>query len=108
MSLFLFFCLECDLYYEPIGCFNDDLLSPRPLPDYVISERDHTSLVFNGIDIDWKHWNSYMPKMICRCAKAAQVKGDTYFGVQFHGMFCLFYTTFMDWRTKSGAANQIL
>merc|ERR1719450_1818193 len=50
-----------------------------------MNERDYTHKGWNGILIDWEHWTTYSPQMICRCADAAQKRGDNYFAIQFYG-----------------------
>jgi len=75
----------CDTYYEPIGCFKDKQNVPRPLPDYAMNERDFSIPNWNGHLINWKDWNTYSPKMICRCAAKAKELGHTTFAVQFYG-----------------------
>lgn len=70
---------------EPIGCFHDDLKKPRPVPNYILNERDYHVKNWNGHLIDWAHWTSYSPQMVCRCAEAAKKRGDDYFAIQFWG-----------------------
>ena len=72
--------------YKPIGCYRDSLVPPHPLPNYVSTDRDYSINIFSGKLIDWKNWNTHSPEMICRCAKLAKLKGDTYFAIQFWGM----------------------
>jgi len=76
---------ECDIDYEPVGCFKDNQNIPRPLPDYVMNERDYRHSNWNGYLIDWKNWNTYIPKMICRCAAKAKELNRTTFSLQFYG-----------------------
>jgi len=75
----------CDTYYEPVGCFNDKQNVPRPLPDYILTERDYTLSIWNKYLIDWKNWNTYSPEMICRCAAKAKALKRTTFSMQFYG-----------------------
>ncbi|XP_065056381.1 uncharacterized protein LOC135684674 [Rhopilema esculentum] len=75
----------CDTYYEPVGCFKDKQAVPRPLPDYVMNERDYTISNWNEHLIDWKNWNTYSPQMICRCAEKAKELGRKTFSLQFYG-----------------------
>lgn len=81
---------------EPVGCFSDDLKLPRPVPHYIQTERDYSHKNYNGHLIDWAHWRSYSPQMVCRCAEAAKKRGDTYFAIQFWGE-C--------WSGKEGEVN---
>jgi len=70
---------------EPVGCFHDNLKAPRPVPHYVHNERDYSISNWNHHLIDWQHWLTYSPQMVCRCAEAAKKRGDDYFAIQFWG-----------------------
>lgn len=70
---------------EPIGCFHDDLVVPRPMPNYLMNERDYHHKGWNGHLINWAHWKTYSPEMICRCADAAKKNGHPYFAIQYYG-----------------------
>jgi len=76
---------SCDVAYEPIGCFKDNLNLPRPLPEYIMNERDYSHHGWNGHLINWKEWNTYSPGFLCRCAKAVKEKNYTIFAAQFYG-----------------------
>lgn len=76
---------KCSLPYEKVGCFQDRHRSPRPLPSYLMNDRDVFHENFSGKRIDWKNWDVYVPDLACRCAKIAQEKGMTFFGLQFYG-----------------------
>jgi len=76
---------ECETYYEPVGCFHDSQVAPRPMPNYSLNERDFTISNWNKILIDWKNWNTYSPKMICRCAAEAKRLNHDLFSIQFWG-----------------------
>lgn len=94
------FCLECDTYYEPVGCFKDNQNIPRPLPEYAMNERDYSISNWNGKLIDWRNWNTYSPQMICRCAAKAKALGRTTFGIQFYGKgIWKFLRISLDWKT---------
>ena len=84
--------LECDIDYEPVGCFKDNQNIPRPLPDYIMNERDYRHSNWNGYLIDWKNWNTYIPKMICRCAAKAKELNRTTFSLQFYGNPYYYYS----------------
>lgn len=75
----------CSLQYEKVGCFRDRHRNPRPLPNYLMNDRDVFHKKFSGKLIDWKNWDTYLPDLACRCAKKAQEKGMTFFGLQFYG-----------------------
>eukprot|EP00112_Aurelia_sp_Birch-Aquarium-sp1_P004144 Seg1471.1 transcript_id=Seg1471.1/GoldUCD/mRNA.D3Y31 product="hypothetical protein" protein_id=Seg1471.1/GoldUCD/D3Y31 len=76
---------DCDVNYEPVGCMADNDIAPRPIPEYIMNERDYKSGTWNGRLIDWRNWDTYSPGFICRCAKAVKAKGYTTFGAQFYG-----------------------
>lgn len=75
----------CKTYYEPLGCYKDDL-SARTIPNYILTERDYdVSPQYQGNLIQWDKWQTYNPAMICRCATAALKKGHDIFAIQFWG-----------------------
>ncbi|XP_031558858.1 uncharacterized protein LOC116295232 isoform X2 [Actinia tenebrosa] len=71
----------CDLKFIKIGCFKDDQIEPRPLPELLFNDRDGSS----GQEIDWKNWDKYVDDITCRCAKAAAKNRFGYFALQFYG-----------------------
>ena len=72
--------------FEKVECFNDKHKSnQRPLPDYLFSDRDPSIKQFSGQMVDWRNWDMYLPKFVCRCAKAAKNHNTTFFGMQFFG-----------------------
>lgn len=82
----------CSLQFERVGCFRDNHESPRPLGDYVLNDRDPTATEsYSGQSIDWQNWDVYLPEFACRCAKKAQEKGATYFGLQYYGRVNYWY-----------------
>jgi len=76
---------DCDLDFERIGCFKDNKQNPRPLPDYIMTDRQKNLKIYSGQSIDWRNWDVYMPQFVCRCAKLAKEKRHNTFGVQFYG-----------------------
>lgn len=76
---------DCGLDFERIGCFRDDKIDPRPLPDYIMTDREARLQIFSGQKIDWRNWDVYLPEFVCRCANKAKEKGHTTFGVQYYG-----------------------
>ncbi|XP_020906502.1 uncharacterized protein LOC110244635 isoform X2 [Exaiptasia diaphana] len=82
---YVYYVTACDVKFEAVGCYHDDLVIPRPLPDLILTERDSTSAVFNGKRIDWQNWDTYVPEFICRCAKQTKEYNYDIFGVQFYG-----------------------
>ena len=72
--------------FEPVGCFKDKSRSPRPaLGRLLITDRDRTSKLYSGKDIDWLNFEIYLEDFANRCAKEASKKGFTVFGLQFYG-----------------------
>ena len=76
---------ECGLQYEKVGCYKDMHRSQRPLPFFVMNDRDVYHQHFSGKLVDWRNWDVYVPDLACRCAKKAKAKGWTFFGLQFYG-----------------------
>lgn len=75
-----------DLAFEKIGCFKDNhIVSARPLPEYLSNDRDPKIATFSGQRIDWRNWDIYVKDFACRCAKAANERNYTIFGMQFYG-----------------------
>ena len=73
-------------FFEPVGCFKDRSRSPRPaLGRLLITDRDRTSKLYSGEDIDWLNFGVYLEDFAYRCAKEASKKGFTVFGLQFYG-----------------------
>jgi len=75
----------CPIKYASLGCYHDDQILPRPLPELILTERDPTEAVWNGRMIDWVNWNTYYPEFICRCAAAAKKLNYRFFSTQFYG-----------------------
>jgi len=76
---------DCTLNFERIGCFKDNKKNPRPLPEYILTDRQRGLKVSSGESVDWRNWDVYLPTFVCRCAKKAKDSGHTTFGVQFYG-----------------------
>ncbi|XP_031556840.1 uncharacterized protein LOC116293538 isoform X2 [Actinia tenebrosa] len=72
----------CDVRFKPIGCYRDNLANDRPMPELLMSDVDSTSLKYNDNPMDYKRWNDYLPNLVCRCARAANRKGYSHFGLQ--------------------------
>ena len=77
---------DCALGFEWIGCFKDDKKDPRPLPDYIMTDRERRLKIYSGQSIDWRNWDVYLPQFVCRCATLAKEKGHDTFSVQFYGV----------------------
>ncbi len=71
---------------EKKGCFKDDQKPPRPLPNYILTDRDSSSKIYSGKEIDWGNWVNYLPDFVCRCAQLAKSKNFKFFGIQYYGM----------------------
>ncbi|KAJ7340116.1 hypothetical protein OS493_002842 [Desmophyllum pertusum] len=76
---------DCALGFEWIGCFKDDKKDPRPLPDYIMTDRERRLKIYSGQSIDWRNWDVYLPQFVCRCATLAKEKGHDTFSVQYYG-----------------------
>ena len=79
--------------FETVDCLKDahDIdYSNRPLPDYLFNDRDSTIPNFSGQRIDWRNWDTYVPKFACRCAAAAKAHNATFFGMQFYGKLTIY------------------
>lgn len=76
---------DCDVEIERIGCFKDNQKAPRPLPDYIMTDREAKLSIYSGQSIDWRNWDVYLPNFVCRCAQSAKEKGHDTFGVQYYG-----------------------
>ena len=73
---------ECELKFERLGCFADYKQIPYEL---ALTGRDSSSPVYSNDPIDWYHYESYLPRFLCECAKAAREIGQNTFGLQFYG-----------------------
>lgn len=71
--------------FERIGCFKDNKIGPRPLPEYIMTDRERVLKIYSGQSIDWRNWDAYLLEFVCRCAELAKTKGYTTFGVQYYG-----------------------
>ena len=80
------FVLGCVVKYRAVGCYDDDMIDPRPLPKYIMNERDPTAPSYNGHLIDWVNWDTYYIQFICRCASKAKLLGYRYFSAQYYGI----------------------
>ena len=81
--------MSCPILLKKMGCYKDNQNPPRPLPEYILTDRDKTLPIYSKIDIDWGDWINYFPDFVCRCAKQAKSQGYKFFGVQFYGMLCI-------------------
>ncbi|XP_029197973.2 uncharacterized protein LOC114963020 isoform X2 [Acropora millepora] len=75
---------SCSVNYNKLGCFVDDRINPRPLPELLFTDGDPGSKVHSGQRVNWDNWNSYLVDIVCRCAKAAKAKRYTHFAIQFY------------------------
>jgi len=75
----------CPVKYTKVGCYNDKRkASKRAMGDLLFQDRKKGKS-FSGQKIDWKHWDTYLPDLVCRCAEAASNRGFVFFGIQFYG-----------------------
>jgi len=75
----------CHIQYRSLGCYHDDQVNPRPLPELILTERDPSHRSWNGRMVDWANWNSYHVEFICRCAAKARELKYRFFSTQFYG-----------------------
>ena len=55
-----------DVPMRPLGCFVDNKLSVRPLPELVFTDNDPQSTLYSGINVQSDDWEAYMPELVCR------------------------------------------
>lgn len=77
----------CKVTFHKLGCYKDNEVLPRPLPKLMFTDRDHKSLLYSNIRIDWGKWDSYISDLVCRCAEKAAENNYRFFGLQFFGKF---------------------
>ena len=82
-----YFLELCDVEYDRLGCYYDRHQNPRPLPKYILTERQKNLAISTGGEIDWRHYDVYLPRFTCKCAKKALEKGYSTFGIQYYGKF---------------------
>eukprot|EP00795_Rhopilema_esculentum_P016532 gene16532-7955_t len=76
---------QCNETYLPIGCFYDHQVSPRPMPDLILTDRDPNHANFSGTEMDLSNWNTYIKDVVCRCARRARSLNLPLFSIQFYG-----------------------
>jgi len=74
----------CDLDYYAVGCYQDDI-NDRTMTELLLTDRDSSSPVYSGQNINWANWNQYIRDLVCRCAGKTRDKGYRTFGIQFYG-----------------------
>ena len=79
------------MLYKRVGCYRDKQANPRPLPNLIMTDRDIRSQVYSGKTIDWKKWDTYLPDLVCRCARESSKKEMATFGLQYYGKHLLNY-----------------
>ena len=88
---------KCPVSFNPVGCYYDDQIIPRPLPLLIMNERDDTVSSWNKLYIDWPGWfKLYVEEFTCRCAAKAKELNYTFFSAQFYGIhfsfiYCLYF-----------------
>ncbi|EDO42760.1 predicted protein [Nematostella vectensis] len=74
----------CGAKLQKLGCFRDRHAS-RILPDMIMTDRDRSSIVFSGTQMNWpKTFQPYLKSIACRCARKAEAKGYEIFGLQYY------------------------
>ena len=86
--------IGCEIGYAKIGCYNDDQNNPRPLPEQIFNDQKPGTPQFSGKFVDYDHWDTYMPQMVCRCARQTVRRGYKVFGIQFFGK-CIWQLLFL-------------
>ena len=61
-------------YYNK-GCYKENIRN-RALPELILYVRG---------EIDWSNWKTFLPGLVCDCAKKSKELGFKYFGIQFYG-----------------------
>ena len=82
--------MSCSIVVVKKGCYKDNQKSPRPLPKYILTDRDSSLQIYSGIKIDWGNWLNYLPDLVCRCAQLAKSENYKFFGIQYYGMCYIF------------------
>ncbi len=80
--IFSNFSESCPVKFERVGCYRD---RGRPLSSYILTDRDKRHRASSGRDIDWNHYDTYLPDFACRCAMKTVEYGWNTFGVQYYG-----------------------
>ncbi|XP_048581714.1 uncharacterized protein LOC5511228 isoform X2 [Nematostella vectensis] len=75
----------CDVRYKSVGCYRDLHLTPRPMPELLLTDVDKASNMYTGVQMDDQQLPTYLPDLVCRCAKMANLKGYSHFGLQDYG-----------------------
>ena len=80
----------CEITYQPVGCHGEDP-SNRAFTKELLNEMKPNSPQFNGVVMEFgNHWQKGFTRFLCRCARAAHLKGYSMFGVHEHGkLACL-------------------
>ena len=65
-----------------IGCYNDDMQIPKPLP--VLLAKDIT--INAGQSIRAEDWKIFVKAFVCKCANETRKRGWYTFGIQSYGM----------------------
>ena len=80
----------CEITYQPVGCHGEDP-SNRAFTKELLNEMKPNSPRFNGVVLEFgNQWQKGFTRFLCRCARAAHLKGYSMFGVHEHGkLTCL-------------------
>ncbi|EDO41073.1 predicted protein [Nematostella vectensis] len=75
---------RCPAEFSKVGCFLDNG-KKKGFPEMLFQDRNERGKKYGGELIDWKRWDEYVARLVCRCAKAAKAKGYRFFAIQFFG-----------------------
>jgi len=71
---------SCDVKITKVGCYNDDLHTPRPLPDLILTDRDPTSDMYDGHRFDWEKTAQSMNRYVYLFKGGHYVFEEPFFG----------------------------
>ena len=75
----------CEITYQPVGCHGEDP-SNRAFTKELLNEMKPISPQFNGVVMEFgNNWQKGFTRFLCRCARAAHLKGYSMFGVYERG-----------------------
>ena len=77
--------IPCYVDFENIGCFSDNHVEPRPLPQLLFTDADTQSELYSGIPMELGQLDRYLSDVACRCAANADKLQFEYFGIQNYG-----------------------
>lgn len=75
----------CYTQFKNVGCYVDQQISPRPIPELIFTDINTSSPKYSGRQAHLGELDTYLSDVLCRCAELVQELGYEYFGVQNHG-----------------------